>query len=61
MQFSRKYNTRMFRPLLAAALLATLTMQTPAKQIINAGPAPVGPYSPAVSAGGFIYLSGTLA
>lgn len=61
MHFSRKYNTRMFRPLLAAALLATLTMQTPAKQIINAGPAPVGPYSPAVSAGGFIYLSGTLA
>ncbi len=31
------------------------------KQIITTGPAPVGPYSPAVKAGGFIYLSGTLA
>ncbi len=38
-----------------------VAMQTPAKQIITAGPAPVGPYSPAVKAGGFIYLSGTLA
>lgn len=36
-------------------------MQTPAKQIITSTPAPVGPYSPAVKAGGFIYLSGTLA
>ena len=35
--------------------------QTPAKQIVNTGPAPVGPYSPAVKAGGLIYLSGTLA
>lgn len=34
-------------------------MQT--KQIITAGPAPVGPYSPAVKAGGLIYLSGMLA
>jgi reactive intermediate/imine deaminase len=34
-------------------------MQT--KQIVNAGPAPVGPYSPAIKAGGLIYLSGTLA
>lgn len=31
------------------------------KQIIHAGPAPIGPYSPAVKAGGLIYLSGTLA
>ncbi|HVL67682.1 MAG TPA: RidA family protein [Vicinamibacterales bacterium] len=30
------------------------------KQIIHAGPAPIGPYSPAVKAGGLIYLSGTL-
>jgi reactive intermediate/imine deaminase len=36
-------------------------MQTPSKQFVNAGPAPVGPYSPAVKAGGFIYVSGTLA
>lgn len=44
--------------LCAASLIA---MQTPLKQIITAGPAPVGPYSPAVKAGGFIYVSGTLA
>ena len=31
------------------------------KQTINVGPAPIGPYSAAVKAGGFIYLSGTLA
>ena len=31
------------------------------RQIINAGPPPIGPYSGAVKAGGFIYLSGTLA
>jgi reactive intermediate/imine deaminase len=35
-------------------------MQT-SKQIVNAGPAPVGPYSPAVKAAGLIYLSGTIA
>ena len=37
----------------------TITMQT--RTIITAGPAPVGPYSPAVKAGGLIYVSGTLA
>jgi 2-iminobutanoate/2-iminopropanoate deaminase len=31
------------------------------RQIINVGPAPIGPYSGAVKAGGLIYLSGTLA
>jgi enamine deaminase RidA (YjgF/YER057c/UK114 family) len=31
------------------------------KQIISFGPPPVNPYSTAVKAGGFIYLSGTLA
>jgi reactive intermediate/imine deaminase len=41
--------------------LALLIMQTSAKQIITTGPVPVGPYSPAVKAGGFIYVSGTLA
>ena len=35
-------------------------MQTSSKQIVNVGPAPVGPYSVAVKAGGLIYLSGTL-
>jgi aminoacrylate peracid reductase len=41
--------------------LLVVAMQTPAKQIVTVGPAPVGPYSAAVKAGGFIYLSGTLA
>lgn len=41
--------------------LILIAMQMPAKQIVNVGPPPVGPYSPAVKAGGFIYLSGTLA
>ena len=41
--------------------LIVVAMQMPAKQIVNAGPAPVGPYSPAVKAGSLIYLSGTLA
>jgi aminoacrylate peracid reductase len=50
----------MIKALLACTLIA-LTMQTTTKQIVNAGPPPVGPYSPAVKAGGFIYVSGTLA
>jgi reactive intermediate/imine deaminase len=33
----------------------------PAKEIVQAGPAPVVPYSRAVKAGGLIYLSGALA
>ena len=33
----------------------------PLKEIITLGPPPVGPYSPAVKAGGLIYVSGTLA
>ena len=44
-----------------AVLLFLLVMQMPIKEIVSSGPAPVGPYSPAVKAGGFIYLSGTLA
>jgi 2-iminobutanoate/2-iminopropanoate deaminase len=35
-------------------------MQTPSRQIINLGPAPVGPYSVAVKADGLIYVSGML-
>ena len=31
------------------------------KEIVMAGPAPVGPYSPAVKAAGLIYVSGTMA
>jgi 2-iminobutanoate/2-iminopropanoate deaminase len=33
----------------------------PSREAINVGPAPAGPYSRAVKAGGLIYLSGTLA
>jgi aminoacrylate peracid reductase len=51
----------MVQPLLLLSTLLVLTMQTPAKQIITVSPSPVGPYSPAVKAGGFIYVSGTLA
>ena len=40
---------------------ALIAMQKPTKQIVNAGPPPVGPYSPAVTAGGLVYVSGTLA
>ena len=50
----------MLKALFTCTLVA-LTMQTSTKQIVTAGPAPVGPYSPAVKAGGFIYVSGTLA
>jgi enamine deaminase RidA (YjgF/YER057c/UK114 family) len=50
---------RMRRASLAAC--APFAMQTPAREVFDAGPAPIGPYSPAVKAGGFIYVSGTLA
>ena len=52
----------MLRTAIAAVVCAAITvppMQT--KQIVNTGPAPVGPYSSAIKAGGLIYLSGTLA
>ncbi len=42
-----------------AAAFSLIAMQS--KEIVTAGPAPVGPYSPAVKAGGMIYVSGTLA
>jgi len=42
------------------AAVSLSAMQTSSKQTINVGPAPVGPYSAAVKAGGLIYLSGTL-
>lgn len=58
--------------LAVAALLSTVSLvamqnpsrqavQTSAKQVVNAMPAPIGPYSHAVKAGGLIYVSGTLA
>jgi reactive intermediate/imine deaminase len=51
----------MFSLAAAAAALSVVAMQMPGKQVVTAGPAPVGPYSPAVKAGGLIYVSGTLA
>lgn len=45
--------------IVTSAFLSVIPM--PQKEIISVGPAPVGPYSPAVKAGGFIYVSGTLA
>lgn len=47
--------------LVLVSVVSTITMQTPARRIAGPPPAPVGPYSPAVVAGGLIYLSGTLA
>lgn len=55
----------MVRPIALAALFCTtsavIPMQTTSRQIVSVGPAPVGPYSPAVSAGGLVHVSGTLA
>ena len=39
---------------------ALSVMQTSSRQIVNVGPAPIGPYSVAVKADGFIYVSGML-
>jgi reactive intermediate/imine deaminase len=39
----------------------TATQGGARKEIVMAGPAPVGPYSPAVKAAGLIYVSGTMA
>jgi aminoacrylate peracid reductase len=52
----------MVPPAVAACLVAAafgIAMQS--KEIVSSGSPPVGPYSPAVKAGGLIYLSGTLA
>ncbi|OFW05093.1 MAG: hypothetical protein A3H96_06190 [Acidobacteria bacterium RIFCSPLOWO2_02_FULL_67_36] len=54
----------MMYPLAAALLHAAISLmgtEMPAKQIVTTGPPAAGPFSPAVKAGGFIYLSGTLA
>ena len=45
----------------ALCLFLPLNAMQSSRQIINLGPAPIGPFSAAVKAGGFIYLSGTLA
>src|SRR5690349_14893053 len=42
-----------------AAALPLMPMQK--KEPVHVGPPPVGPYSPAVKAGGFIYVSGVIA
>jgi reactive intermediate/imine deaminase len=52
--------------MLRAILLIALCLAVPfasmqKKQIVNLGPAPIGPFSPAVSAGGLVYVSGMLA
>ncbi len=55
------YNRLMRLSVLSLIACAAMSMQVPSKQIITAGPTPVGPYSPAVKAGGLIYVSGSLA
>jgi 2-iminobutanoate/2-iminopropanoate deaminase len=52
----------MVRALLLIAVAVALpfaSMQN--KQIVNVGPVPIGPFSPAVVAGGLVYVSGMLA
>ena len=44
-----------------ASSIPVIAMQSSARRIPGPPPAPVGPYSPAVAAGGLIYVSGTLA
>ena len=56
-----RYNPTMFRLATVLCLCLTLTAMQSSRQIVNLGPAPIGPFSSAVKAGGFIYLSGTLA
>jgi reactive intermediate/imine deaminase len=52
----------MARSILLAAMCAVLTLvPMQKKEIVTAGPAPIGPFSPAVVAGGLVYLSGMLA
>lgn len=52
----------MGHPAVAASLAAAaLVVAMQSRQIVSTGPPPVGPYSPAIRAGGLIYLSGTLA
>ena len=51
----------MLRILFVVACTALALAPQTRKELVMAGPAPVGPYSPAVKAGGLIYLSGTLA
>ena len=48
-------------PLAAVALVVAALIPMQKKQIVSAGPAPVGAYSPAIVAGGLVYLSGTIA
>jgi reactive intermediate/imine deaminase len=55
------YNRLMRLSVLMVIACAAMPMQLPSKQIITAGPSPAGPYSPAVRAGGLIYLSGAVA
>jgi 2-iminobutanoate/2-iminopropanoate deaminase len=47
--------------LLAAACLIFSVVPMQRKEIVSAGPAPIGPFSPAVVAGGLVYVSGMLA
>ena len=43
-----------------AVSCTVLSMQPASKRVVTSGPTPVGPYSPAIDAGGLIYLSGTM-
>ena len=52
----------MARSILLAAMCAVITVvPMQKKEIVTAGPVPIGPFSPAVVAGGLVYVSGMLA
>jgi reactive intermediate/imine deaminase len=51
----------MARILLVAVCIAVSVAPMQKKEIVTAGPAPIGPFSPAVVAGGLVYVSGMLA
>lgn len=48
-------------PVVSLLLSFCLVFQMPSPRVVSSGPPPVGPYSAAINAGGFIYVSGTLA
>jgi reactive intermediate/imine deaminase len=47
--------------LLAAVCVVFTVVPMQKKEIVSAGPAPIGPFSPAVTAAGLVYVSGMLA
>jgi aminoacrylate peracid reductase len=49
------------RALTVLLLFSVMSTQAPNKEVVTVGKPPAGPFSPAIKAGGLIYLSGVLA